>query len=82
MIRFDYEAHGDEGRLVLLGPLGAEMAPELERTIRRCLASTPRLVLRVDDGAQIDEACLRVIEASFATGRVRSIPENERSNRS
>ncbi len=79
MIRFDYEAHGDEGRLVLFGPLGAEQAPELKRTIRRCLASTPHLVLRVNDGGQMDEACLRVVEASFATGRVRSTPENERS---
>ena len=80
MIRFDYEATGTEGRLVLLGPLAAEDAPELVRVIRDCARTTPRLVLRVEDANSVDEACLRVIESALAAGCARgaSAPEGSR----
>ena len=77
MIRFDYEATGTEGRLVLLGPLVAEDAAELGRVIRHCAETTPRLALRVEDAKCIDEACLRVIESALATGSLRHVSRSE-----
>ena len=61
MIRFDYEARGCEGCLSLLGPLLAPDVDELERLLRRCLLTTPRLAVVLDGAGPIAEPCRLVL---------------------